>query len=151
MKNCSIGKWRTPYFGSSQFLGVRKSIWIWVWTASGTFNMLCDCYSLCLEMYPPSLKTIFLSIAEVDGCSNCLWIFDRNWFNTLSTSLQSKDTKVLGEAAIWDVSLLICFFLASSSPGSCAYHVKCHLLHLLIGESPVPNSRLTSPFQGIGS
>jgi len=36
------------------------------------FNMLCNYYSLCLEMYPTSSKSILLSVADADGWSNLL-------------------------------------------------------------------------------
>lgn len=83
IKNCSIGRWRNPHFGSSQFFGVKENTWRSDTSLNSIrqriSNTLCKYNSLCLEMYPPSSKTIILSIAEADGWSSRLWSFDRNY------------------------------------------------------------------------
>lgn len=102
------------------------------------FHMLGNCWGLCLEMYTPSLITIFLSTAEECGWSNKLGMPDRNWFNTLNTSLQSSpvQTSVLEEAAQMCPCSSTPFFRSCVCPG------RYQTLHLPIAESPVPELRL---------
>lgn len=103
--------------------------------------MLGNCWGFCLEMNTPSFRTIFSHIAEECEWSSRLGISDRNWFNTLNSSLQSSADAVLEEAA----QMCLC----SSSPswpatraGSCACPGKHQTLHLLFAESPVTKLRL---------
>lgn len=140
MKNCSIVRWRKP---SSQFFGVSKNTWtsdMSLGMSQRIFNMLGNCWGLCLEMYPPSFRTIFLSAAEECGWSNRLGMSDRNWFNTLNISLQSSP--VQSRHQCWWKVLRCVLAHQLLRAGSCACPGKYQTLHLLIAESPVPKFRL---------
>lgn len=139
MKNCSIVRWRKP---SSRFLGVSKNIWTSDMSLdSQRIFMLGSCWGFCLEMYPPAFRTI-LSTAEEFGWSSRLGISDRNWFNTLNTSLQSSPVRspVLEAAQACPCSSAP--FWPALRAGSCACPGKYQTLHLLFAESPVPEFRL---------